>query len=141
MPENCSDGDVRLTGGSFFGHGRVEVCRNQAWGSVCYRGSSFISDARVICRQIGLPNLGRCSQLLHAYHSTCSYILHAVITYRTLASPTVPPMFYTFQCSSSELSLNQCENSAGASTSVISCRLDVIGMQCDGTICINEGII
>ena len=58
-PENCIDGDVRLTGGAFLDRGRVEVCRNQAWGSVCYRGSSYyISNVKVICRQIGLPNVG-----------------------------------------------------------------------------------
>ena len=53
---NCSDGEVRLAGGSIT-LGRVEVCLNNAWGTVC--NSRFgTNDARVICHQLGFSNTG-----------------------------------------------------------------------------------
>ncbi len=54
---NCSHGDVRLRGGSNDTLGRVEVCFNNAWGTVC--NSRFgTSEARVICGQLGFSNIG-----------------------------------------------------------------------------------
>ena len=49
----CTDGDVRLTGGSSMTEGTVEVCHNQTWGMVSGLGWGE-EDARVICRQLHL---------------------------------------------------------------------------------------
>jgi len=48
----CGTGDLRLTGGSFANQGRVEVCRDGAWGTVCDDAWTAI-DARVACIQLG----------------------------------------------------------------------------------------
>ena len=50
---NCTDGDVRLVNSSSPVEGRVEVCINNAWGSVCNNHFSS-EDATVVCRQLGL---------------------------------------------------------------------------------------
>ena len=48
----CNDGDIRLVGGTLTEEGRLEVCMNEVWGTVC--GDTFTStEANVACRQLG----------------------------------------------------------------------------------------
>lgn len=65
VPGNCSDGDVRLVGGDVDNEGRVEVCVNQVWGSVCFATESHgwynywhLADGKVACRKMGHQELG-----------------------------------------------------------------------------------
>ena len=48
---------MRLVNGSTVESGRLEVCSNNIWGSVCGNGFS-VTDAYVICRQLGLGESG-----------------------------------------------------------------------------------
>ena len=49
---NCTDGELRLVGGDDESEGRVEICINNAWGTVC--DSLFgKEDAGVVCQQVG----------------------------------------------------------------------------------------
>ena len=51
-------GAVRLRGSSLEYKGRVEICVNGVWGTVCddYWDST---DARVVCRQLGYSRFGK----------------------------------------------------------------------------------
>ena len=57
--EECATGDIRLRGGSTRYEGRVEICIDRVWGTVCddFWGTA---DAAVACRQLGYSEHSNC---------------------------------------------------------------------------------
>ena len=54
----CTQGDVRLIGGSTALEGRVEICNNDnTWGTIC-DDSWSTNDANVVCAQLGYSGYG-----------------------------------------------------------------------------------
>ena len=54
---NCRTGEVRLRDGPNVREGRVEVCINNAWGTVCNNLFGF-EDAIVTCTQMNFSDEG-----------------------------------------------------------------------------------
>ena len=52
----CTNGSTRLNGGTL--RGRVEVCINRTWWSICPNSWSY-SEASVVCRQLGFSEYGK----------------------------------------------------------------------------------
>ena len=61
---NCSDGQLRLVDGANIREGRVEICINNAWGTICDDDLFGIQDAIVVCTQMGFSNRGMFSSEL-----------------------------------------------------------------------------
>ena len=64
----CTTGDLRLAGtGTSSMQGRIELCNNNQWGTVC-DDSWGTPDAMVVCRQLGYSRTGkRFKQLCWGY--------------------------------------------------------------------------
>ena len=53
---NCTDGDIRLLNGSTKYEGRVEICINNAWGTITHWDSNT---AQTVCNQLGYTGSGK----------------------------------------------------------------------------------
>ena len=58
FPTGCSHGSIRLTNGTSSMNGRVEVCQNGDWGTVCDDEWTTV-DSNIACRQLGFSNSGK----------------------------------------------------------------------------------
>lgn len=138
----CSDGDVRLIGGITTYEGRLEVCLNRAWGSVCagriYSWSWWwwnnhywdTSDSNVVCRQLGHMGLGKLFAQIP--HSTNTYI--GSVAHVSHYGHGVGPIFMSnVHCSGTESKITDCSYTPAAVTSICSHSKDV-GVKCEGSI-------
>ncbi|XP_019852588.1 PREDICTED: neurotrypsin-like [Amphimedon queenslandica] len=53
---NCTHGSIRLVEGSSISSGRLEICIDNEWGTVCDNGWTNIN-AQVVCKQLGQNRL------------------------------------------------------------------------------------
>ena len=58
---SCQTGEVRLVGGNASNEGRVEVCRDNTYGTVCDDGTWGNAEARVVCNQLNFGSTGKYS--------------------------------------------------------------------------------
>ena len=70
----CTDGQLRLAGGNVVNEGRVEICLNNEWGTICDDNWS-IEDAKVACSILGFSNTGE--MLLFGLCMFCSAQTHS----------------------------------------------------------------
>ena len=54
---NCTSGDTRLVNGGIGNEGRIEICFDGFWGTICDNGWDNV-DAAVACRVLGFDSQG-----------------------------------------------------------------------------------
>ena len=55
--ELCTQGSIRLQGGTNTS-GRVEICHNNVWGTVCLNSNWGHANTQVVCRELGFLSTG-----------------------------------------------------------------------------------
>ena len=63
-PGNCEEGAIRLADGIIDQEGRVEVCHDGVWSSICDSGWDR-TDAYIICQQLGYAETGNFTMTVH----------------------------------------------------------------------------
>ena len=102
---NCSNGAVRLTGGSNQYEGRVELCVNGVWGSVCDSGWDN-REASTVCRQLGYQGL--CFLAKYIDQLVSVFIASSYKTNSFFGVGNTPIHIYYTSCSSSSTNLLNC---------------------------------
>lgn len=114
----CDSGDIRLVGGSSPNEGRVEVCLNNNWGTVC---DDFWNtpDATVVCRQLGYSTTGAIATSLSFFgQGTDPIVLDDVMCTGTETTLLSCPYTPTHNCIHLEDAGVRCQN-----CKIIGCNL------------------
>ena len=138
----CRQGDVRLQDGTATS-GRVEVCNDNVWGTVC---DDFWDDfdARVVCIQLGLPSSGLWMSVLCCFHNITphSYTAATAVSGGSFPRGRGPIWLDNVKCRGHEATLVQCQHPGFG---VHNCKhSEDAGVKCRGTVlklqlCIPEG--
>ena len=72
LVSGCTNGTIQLAGGRSSNEGRVEICINGVWETVC-DDSWDNNDARVVCRQLRLPYTGNQIELPINFYSDSNF--------------------------------------------------------------------
>lgn len=110
---NSSNGDIRLVGGASDSEGRVEICLDGVWGTICENFWSNL-DAVVVCRQLGFS------------------IMDATAFQGGQYGPGTGPIFLNnVFCNGGEAVLTDCTHSDGSQTDCS--HYQDAGVICPGT--------
>ena len=112
----CNHGNVRLVDGSMEYEGRVEICDNGRWGTVC--DDSYGTLPEIVCRELAGDNSYTC---MTNYSSPLLVVRYYHIThFSTTASVTLTygfpdgsgvPILYNFDCSGAHSRVEDCSYS------------------------------
>ena len=85
-PTTCMTGSLQLKGGSSPSEGRVEVCINDKWGTIC--DDSFDGNvAAVICKQLGFLNTSKCKHNQHYFTYYLNHDLLCIVVFNFCSVP------------------------------------------------------
>ena len=132
---------MRLVGGATSNEGRVEICINQVWGTVCYATSYYnrwdTSEGRVVCRQLGHQELGECNVMKIRQQLIWTLDYAGLTAHRTASSlygvGSGAVFLSNLYCACSEDNLLQCPHTVFVGTSCTHAR--DVGLYCERKYC------
>ena len=107
--ESCTDGDVRLAGGRNESEGRVEVCYNNVWGTVC-DDIWDNRDASAVCRQLGYTGDNETYIIMIWFFFTCISIGGEAVCCAEFGEGSGPILLDEVSCDSSTDNLLLCNH-------------------------------
>lgn len=111
----CNDGEIRLVNGMNAREGRVEVCLNEAWGTICDNSFDEV-DGSVICGQLGFSRRSTYSnvELINTqYYTIYSTFISSdvqALSGATFGQGTGDPLLDILNCLGNETNLLQCDS-------------------------------
>jgi deleted-in-malignant-brain-tumors protein 1 len=117
---NCTNGALRLRGGATDLEGRVEVCINGVWGTIC-RNFWDGPDAAVVCKQLGLAQTDA-----------------AAVTDGRFGAGTGVILWDNFLCRGTEEALLECYHERPQNGTCS--HLQDVGVRCSRFVCNNGDI-
>ena len=114
IQSGCLTGDVRLVGNEVGDKGRLEICINDAWGTVC--GDGFDSnEARVACHSLGGYSINgesillpTCQHVCKLYTELCRFVAESEPVISGYDEGDGPIFLSLLECSGDEQSLMDC---------------------------------
>ena len=118
--------------------GRVEVCINGTWNTVCDEHWDD-ADTSVICRQLGFSPYG--IHILPINIGLWLYCLGALAAYGSLISDSYPTRVYGVNCTGDEDTLFQCPiHLTQPEVSYEQCEQNDAGVVCQGKVFIDSSL-
>ena len=131
----CTNGQIRLVGGVVIHEGRVEVCIDNQWGTVC-DDSWDTDDSTVVCRQLGFSTTGTVPTFRADFHPLMLLIVHTSLPDAVpflnsqfgSAISSVPIYYDNVACLGTESYLANCPRASSVSCT----HSEDAGVRCQG---------
>ena len=68
-----------MVGGNTSNEGRVEICMDNTWGTVCDKLFD-VNDAEVVCKKLGYSELGLCYYYYYSRHYLIFFCVQMIFT-------------------------------------------------------------
>ena len=128
---DCENGHIRLVEGSTQYEGRVEVCMNHIWGTVCSSMWGTLN-SNVVCKQLGHMELGT---MINDLAIITIYTPTGSVTYinaSQFGQGTSPILMSGVDCSGQESNLLECLYQPFSNS--LCTHYHDVGIKCEGKI-------
>ena len=124
----CSDGDLRLVNSEGIGEGRVEICINNTYGSICADFWDEV-DAQVVCGQLGFMRNGQLLKYQMLFTIMASIAIPSTGSLPNVTASGSAVFLRSVHCNGNEAMLTECNTSPTTQCS----RAEFAGVRCEGT--------
>ena len=125
-PANCTDGTIRLYGGSTEYDGILQICNDEVWGTVCYNSHWNNVDTNVVCNELGYTVYSNNDDV---YVFSITIIIGNYHT-GVITNEKYPIIYSGFNCKGNEAKLSSCTYTL--SSNIRLCTDIAVSIVCSG---------